>query len=1056
MRIESVTAHAFGPMTGRTLDFAPGMTVITGVNESGKSSWHAAILAALVGRRRGKGAGTKEERRFSDLHKPWDTPDWRVSAIISLDDGRRIELNQDLGGKVDCRATDLTLGRDVSADIMCDGSPDASRYLGLDRRSFAATAVVNQAEMLTILAMADGLQQQLQRAADTAGTDTTAAAALAALDQFKREHVGTDRVTSTKPLSAARRRLADAERALQTAVREHQTYLDLVTIAQQRHTDAADAARDVYGQEQVVESLQRLVAGARAVHDARIVATQARAQADRAAEKARALSERFGQARQLHAVVGDTVPDTIAEADTLSAHVAGAIAAWESVPQPRLLTGPTAAELRCELDSLPPMPEGDLEPDPSVRTAFAAFTSAIAVADAHRARQPASDVAGSPAGLHAALDAGPTLLRMLSARLSAAAAPATDTASSRTRVELELARTELAEAEAQLAEAVAAQKLAPTRPDSEDSAGAASGRSRRRLRMVLLALAGVLTTVGLVMGVLGKPGVVVAGVLALAAVTGLAALAATKPATSAHHERSDADQQRLQQAAERQEQAQGRVFTASRAVADLDGRLAAQLASEQHASDARAALESQATTRGLPTEAAALDRLAADAERAIELRSRYQRWIATDKDNQDTVSSADDQLRSILVARGEEPDPTLPVGELTVRYEHRCKDRARQVAESARRPAVAQALADRLAAEQDAEHVASLRAGAEQLVRTAVTATGSTIETGATTTDDLVEAMRAWQRQREQQLQELARRQRQWAELQALLSGESLAGLDGAHTHANEEAAAESRVALAAEQEVERLAVIAEEAAAVAVATGAAKLTSAELVQVELALRTASQHLKQAHVQMLALVGLAEKADGAVTERARSLVSVAAAEEAVSAARTELDRVTDLKNTLELTYEYLAKAQTRVHRSIAPVLAHKLRDWLPDITQGRYVDATVDPATLRVQVTGPDRRWREADRLSMGTAEQVYLLLRVALAQHLATTGETCPLLLDDVTVQADAERTESVLNLLLRLAAERQIILFAQGPDVAVWAAENLVGNTHHRVIQLERVSAS
>ncbi|MFZ5869001.1 MAG: AAA family ATPase, partial [Actinomycetota bacterium] len=114
MRIESVTAHAFGPLADERLELAPGMNVIAGVNESAKSSWHAAIYAALVGRRRGKGAPTKDERAFIERHRPWDQQSWRVSAIVALDDGRRIELTHDLDGKVDCRATDLALGRDVS------------------------------------------------------------------------------------------------------------------------------------------------------------------------------------------------------------------------------------------------------------------------------------------------------------------------------------------------------------------------------------------------------------------------------------------------------------------------------------------------------------------------------------------------------------------------------------------------------------------------------------------------------------------------------------------------------------------------------------------------------------------------------------------------------------------------------------------------------------------------------------------------------------------------------------------------------------------------------
>ncbi len=101
-------------------------------------------------------------------------------------------------------------------------------------------------------------------------------------------------------------------------------------------------------------------------------------------------------------------------------------------------------------------------------------------------------------------------------------------------------------------------------------------------------------------------------------------------------------------------------------------------------------------------------------------------------------------------------------------------------------------------------------------------------------------------------------------------------------------------------------------------------------------------------------------------------------------------------------------------------------------------------------MTGPDRRWRDADRLSVGTAEQACLLLRVALATHLSA-GETCPLLLDDVTVQADTERTVEILELLLTLTEDRQVVLFAQEPAVAEWARERLTGDARHAVVELE-----
>jgi hypothetical protein len=72
--------------------------VVSGVNESAKSSWHAALYAALCGRGRGDAAPTPEDRRLLERYKPWDGAPWLVSAVVVLDDGRRLEISQDLDG----------------------------------------------------------------------------------------------------------------------------------------------------------------------------------------------------------------------------------------------------------------------------------------------------------------------------------------------------------------------------------------------------------------------------------------------------------------------------------------------------------------------------------------------------------------------------------------------------------------------------------------------------------------------------------------------------------------------------------------------------------------------------------------------------------------------------------------------------------------------------------------------------------------------------------------------------------------------------------------------
>ena len=68
MRYLRVTAKSFGPFRDKSLELAPGMNVIHGPNEAGKSSLHSALYVGLCGIRRAQGPPTKEDREFAERH----------------------------------------------------------------------------------------------------------------------------------------------------------------------------------------------------------------------------------------------------------------------------------------------------------------------------------------------------------------------------------------------------------------------------------------------------------------------------------------------------------------------------------------------------------------------------------------------------------------------------------------------------------------------------------------------------------------------------------------------------------------------------------------------------------------------------------------------------------------------------------------------------------------------------------------------------------------------------------------------------------------------------
>ena len=313
MRIESVTAHAFGPLVEETLALAPGLTVVAGVNESAKSSWHAALYAALCGRGRGDGAQTAQDRRLVDRYKPWDGAPWLLSSVVVLDDGRRLELCQDLDGderggddrRAENRSRVVERGEDgartdVTAEILAGRVPDASRWLGLDRAAFAAVALVNQAEHRAVRDAADGLQQFLRRATETARGDTGAAPAVAALDRFLEERFGRDR---TGPLALVEERLRLAREARVMARRGHEQYLADLSSASGRRTAAGDETARLRTAEDSVAALEQLREAARLAEEARAAAERSRAELTAASEASEQAAVRAARVTAVQAAI---------------------------------------------------------------------------------------------------------------------------------------------------------------------------------------------------------------------------------------------------------------------------------------------------------------------------------------------------------------------------------------------------------------------------------------------------------------------------------------------------------------------------------------------------------------------------------------------------------------------------------------------------------------------------------------------------------------------------------------------------------------------------------
>ncbi len=130
-----------------------------------------------------------------------------------------------------------------------------------------------------------------------------------------------------------------------------------------------------------------------------------------------------------------------------------------------------------------------------------------------------------------------------------------------------------------------------------------------------------------------------------------------------------------------------------------------------------------------------------------------------------------------------------------------------------------------------------------------------------------------------------------------------------------------------------------------------------------------------------------------------------------------------------------------LHSRIAPRMATLAGTYLRDITGGVYNELFIG-RDLRISVRIPQtKKLSEGPRngLSKGTVDQIYLALRLALVRSLSDSGESIPLLLDDPFANYDDDRLAKALNLLRRIGESNQILLFTCRQDVA--EAATLIG---------------
>ena len=203
-----------------------------------------------------------------------------------------------------------------------------------------------------------------------------------------------------------------------------------------------------------------------------------------------------------------------------------------------------------------------------------------------------------------------------------------------------------------------------------------------------------------------------------------------------------------------------------------------------------------------------------------------------------------------------------------------------------------------------------------------------------------------------------------------------------------------------------------------------------------------AQELHQAQTQLLQ--AQMSDADDTVTHLQQQIAQVQGRLDAGRDAQALGDQISRLEeelvrqqaeyDALRLSLDALQAANTTLQNRFSPELGRRAAEIFADMTGSTWSHILLDREFHLSAESGSDPTRRSVHLLSAGTADQLYLAVRLAICEMILPPEQNPPLILDDALLTFDDARLSTTLDYLTRLGAQRQILLFTcQGREAAL-----------------------
>jgi uncharacterized protein YhaN len=195
--------------------------------------------------------------------------------------------------------------------------------------------------------------------------------------------------------------------------------------------------------------------------------------------------------------------------------------------------------------------------------------------------------------------------------------------------------------------------------------------------------------------------------------------------------------------------------------------------------------------------------------------------------------------------------------------------------------------------------------------------------------------------------------------------------------------------------------------------------TDAERARIEAALAPLQARIDQAATAQMA----ARQAFEAIDTSGAAADAREAMESAAARYRAALQPWAQLKMAESLLQEALRRFREKAQGPMVTLAS----EYFALITGGRYVRLRVEEVSERpaLQAVDTDGRAIGIEAMSEGTADQLYLALRLAALELQRSPERAMPLVLDDVLMTSDDARAAQMFRALARFAEGGQVLLF-------------------------------